>query len=326
MSTAFLFLKDSKQINFIQRAWILIKIFIKEGLYAWQWDLIWRLGKPFGSVRISNDLMQKLIDEGFQLNSRDDLAKGIQAVLVVRDVQNLRWALHEKAQGRVSRILAGPFIATMPFEYGSILRNPAIDGLIFLSRWHRDLFCKAAPEVMPRSHIWFAGVDCEKWVSSGQLLRDEILIYFKQGSEQDILDVQAELSSRNLKYSIIRYGDYSEDEYRKCLERAKFVIFIHRTETQGIASFEAWSMGRPTLHFNFGIMRFLGVDYFGASSCPYLNERLGEQFKTWQEFPAAFEKLNQHWQTMNPRAEVLSHFTWKHSIDNFKSIMKATGV
>lgn len=321
MPKKIIFLQDWKA-SLPERLWIYIKIILKEGFWHWQWDQLLRLSRPFGSLRITQDLMQALEKENVTLLSKEDRIESATPAVIFKDVRHIYWALQEKKAGRISQLLAGPFVATMPFEYNSILLDPNIDGLIFLSAWHRDLFLKEASRPPKATYIWYAGVDTKKWAPSTEAIRKNILIFVKQVPDEKIKYVIHELERRNLAYHLIRYGSYTTTEYYAALNQAQFVIFLHMTETQGLATFEAWSMNRPTLHWNPGKMPFLGKSYLRASSCPYLSDQNGLDFKDWDTFPAKLDQMLRCWSNLNPRKEILEKYTWDHSVKIFKDIFK----
>jgi hypothetical protein len=325
MPSKILFLQNWKS-SLLERAWIFAKVFLKEGVLYRQWDQVLRLGrKPHGSVRITEDLMQALERSGVTLLSRENSKQKTPFAVVFKDVRNLRWALKEKKAGRLSRLLAGPFVATMPFEYNSILLDPAIDGLIFLSSWHRELFLKEASRPPTLTYLWYSGVDHEKWSVPTTASRDQILLYIKNVPEEKVEFVKNELKRRNLEYMTICYGSYSPEEYYNALSRAKFVIFLQMSETQGLAVFESWSMDRPTLHWNPGQMPFLGKVYSGASSCPYLSPENGLDFTTWDDFSTGLDLMLQCWSSLHPRKQILEKYTWEHSAHLFKNILEDQG-
>jgi glycosyltransferase involved in cell wall biosynthesis len=327
MSSKIVFL-DYWPLTFRERAWVNLKIFLKEGLWHRQLHTIYRLGKPYGSRLITEQTRRALESSGVELLDKSAVAQGHDKVVVFRDVRNLRWALSQKKAGKIKVLFAGPFIATLPSEANSILLDSDIDGLIFLSDWHRNLFLREAA-VAPRStHIWYAGVDSDFWqpalatTDGDEEPRDQVLIYLKYAPDKAIELVKNELTKRGYRYNILVYGQYNTIEYRAALQRAPFVVFLHETETQGLATLEAWSMNRPTLHWNPGIMRFLGNSYQGGSSSPYLTAETGMSFVEWSEFAAKLDLMISAWPNLNPRQVILNKFTWSQSAEIFKSIVQ----
>lgn len=304
------------------KLWVRLKVILKEGVLHGQWEQVFRLSGPYGNFHITNQLVSSLEKNGIHLLETTDKSEAPLDMVVFRDIRNLPLAIKAKSLGQVKRLFAGPFLVTMPFEANEIMLDPAIDGLIFLSKWHQDLFMKHAKRATAPGHIWFAGVDTEEWSPELSRSRDEILIFIKQVPEEQLLIIKKCLEERGEKYQTIRYGDYSREQYKALLNSARFVIFLHETETQGLATFEAWSMGCPTLHWNSGVMRFLGGQYSGASSCPYLEDALGMSFKTWDEFVPRLEEMRISWQKLDPRAVVLKKYTAQKSLEKFVEILR----
>ncbi len=304
------------------KLWVRLKVILKEGVLYGQWDQVFRLSGLYGNHYITNQLVCSFEKNGFQLLEKIEESEAPLDMVVFRDVRNLRKAIKAKASGRVKRLFAGPFLVTMPFEAAEIMLDPAIDGLIFLSKWHQDLFMKHAKRTPAPGHIWFAGIDTEEWSPLPTRSRDAILIFIKQVPDEQLLFVKKCLDERAEKYQTIRYGEYSREQYKILLNGAKFVIFLHQSETQGLATFEAWSMGCPTLHWNPGVMKFLGVQYSGASSCPYLEDALGMSFTTWDEFIPRLEEMRSSWQKLDPRTVVQTKYTAQKSLEKFFEIFR----
>ena len=325
MGSELLFLHEWKT-SFLHRAWISLKVFLKEGLWLRQWEHVFRLSKPYGSISIPKQLIVSLKRMNLPFHEKINQSDSVQTAVVFKDIRNLEWAVRQKRKGHISRLLAGPFVATLPFEGKCILLSEEIDELIFLSEWHRDLFlaeCDRRKLGRPRSTvIWFAGVDHNAWVSKQSVDRDEVLIYYKQAPTAQLEWVKEQIRERGMKYTVITYGSYDEQIYKAQLERCLFVVFLHMTETQGLASFEAWSMNRPTLHWNPGTMPFLGKEYLNASSCPYLVKDAGLDFNVWSEFPAKLDEMLKRWRSFNPRDVVVKNYSLAASAQRFKEIIQ----
>jgi hypothetical protein len=132
------------------------------------------------------------------------------------------------------------------------------------------------------------------------------------------------VSAERTPVKIIEYGRYTKEEYLNELNQSLFAIFLHKSETQGLATFEAWSCNVPTLHADPGKMTFLGKSYSGVSTCPYLNDSLGDRFKSSQDFPSAFAHMYRSFSRYRPRDFVLNHFTLGHSAERFLEVIRET--
>lgn len=319
MDREFLIL-DQWPTSRLSRLWTLIKIVIKEGILKNSWYGVRRFGKPFGSRRIPEGLAQSL--KAIDVKYRHNVFQPVDTVVAFRDVRCLRWALKMKRQGKIRRLLAGPFIATLPFEYDGILLDSAIDGLLFLSEWHRDMFLREAKKPVPPTHIWSAGIDADYWVPDEARVRDRILIYKKSDDHALVREVIETLDRRQLKFSIIEYGSYSPEDYLKALHESYLCINLQTSETQGISMFEAWSCDVPTLHVEAREMNFLGKIYAGASSCPYLGPSCGMIFAGRSDFAAKLEEMLSNLDRFRPREFILQGHTYHHSGQRFLSIVR----
>ncbi len=300
------------------------KVVAKEGVFHGEWREVRAIFRRFGSVRIPEALVGALTELGtpFLRNDFSEFPKA-RTVVALKNEKCLRWALEKKKKGQIDHIIAGPFVATMPWECEEILLDPQIDRLLFLSSWHRDLFLKEAGKLSPKTSVWFAGVDTEWWKALERETRSQILIFDKQIDRALLQKTKDLITSIGKPFKVIEYGTYTTEEYRKELSKSLFAVFLHRTETQGMATFEAWSCGVPTLHFDPGVMSFLGKPYAGASSCPYLDSDTGLKFSSEKEIESAFENMVQRLPQFHPRRYVLDGFTNRDSALRFLEILSS---
>jgi hypothetical protein len=117
-----------------------------------------------------------------------------------------------------------------------------------------------------------------------------LLVYFKNREESILSSVLKELDDQKISYEVIRYGEYTEEQYLRSLGEATASIWVSGTESQGFAQIEALASGLPmmvinarslidnSLHesertFESFTKRFIEV---GASSAPYFSPACGE--------------------------------------------------
>lgn len=311
--TSLLFL-DERPRSTLSRGWTGVKIFLKEGGLHGDWAAVFR-NRSVGGSRTQptqafsglRRLGREVVRNSFERDTRYDLA------WVYKDPRALAWALEEKSAGRIAKVIAGPLVATLPSEAGGVLLDPRVDAWIFQSGWIRDLFLREAPVTRP-AYVYFAGVDSDLWqpVPGTEEPRD-ILIYRKTVENDAYPAVIQALDARGLRASEVRYGSYTIEDYQKALSGARAVIFLSRTETQGLAMFEAWSMGVPTLHWDPGEMHYLGKKYPGASSCYYLTPECGRRFETPAQLDAQLDALLAETGSLRPRETILRRFTLEHA-------------
>ncbi|MFH1454838.1 MAG: hypothetical protein ABIF22_00725 [bacterium] len=116
---------------------------------------------------------------------------------------------------------------------------------VYPSKWSADFWKDFGFNKCPQA-LWPAGIDTSEYISSIEK-KDKVLIYFKQRYEDELIKIETILKNKNLKYSIIKYGSYLESNYKKELSKSKYVIWLGRHETQGIALQDALSTNTPII-------------------------------------------------------------------------------
>lgn len=97
----------------------------------------------------------------------------------------------------------------------------------------------------------------------------DCFIYFKHRNVKDLDLVVKLVSKLNLKYTVIKYGSYDENNYIDILNSSKFGIWIDAHESQGFALQEALSTNTPLLVWNATDMFYEYVN----NSQPYANKK-----------------------------------------------------
>ena len=169
--------------------------------------------------------------------------------------------------------------------------------------------------------VWAAGIDHEKW-NSNRFPRQNTIIYLKSNTTQELSVIKEYLTSINRNCIIMKYGYYTEREFRKNLEISDSAIWLGETESQGIALLESWSMGVPTLvrkrstYFDPIVKR-----NFEASAAPYLDSTCG-QFSEYDSIQISdmfsfFSTIDQR----DPRKFVIENFTNEIAVKKLISII-----
>ncbi len=312
---------DHKPLPIFFWAWRWIKRIVKEGFLQGQWIYIFRLAKKGGSTEIPSNLLKSLKTAGLVFSHNRYQEREYDTVCVIKNIDSLRWALRLKQNGKIKRLIVGPFISTLPTDNHSILESPLIDDLIFLCEWHRTLYLKLAKVPPSRSFIWTAGVDTEYWAPEYNSESNSILIYKKFPNPQLISEIEKELMKKNIPFETIQCGFYDHEAFRAKLRRSKLAVFVAQVETQGLAIFEAWSCGVATLHWDREFFDYYGRIFPQSSSSPYLSEHLGEKFKSIDEFAIRLDTLTLRLPLMETRKEMLKRHTLMHSARQYLRIL-----
>jgi hypothetical protein len=263
-----------------------------------------------GHYAVTRSLVEGLKKIGADFNYNPFHEKDIaENVIVLAGVERLKEMIGLKKKGIIRVLLAGPNVVEDVRSEDGIAADPAIDHYIVPSEWVKDLVIQDCRKLKDRVRCWSAGVDTEYWKPViNRERRDEVLIYWKSEAEEFYHDIIRIVKEQGLKPSSIKYGNYNVAEYKEQLDKSLFTIFISRSESQGIALAEAWSMDVPTFVFDPGEFFFSGRMVYNVSSCPYLKRTTGLTWKNLGELRELINDKNSY-TGFSPREYVLKEFT-----------------
>jgi len=216
--------------------------------------------------------------------------KSIDIIWVVNNVDDLRWAIAKKEEAGVRELWAGPNLVVVPQESGGILNSPTIDRVIVPCEWVKEVYERESSDLTGKIQRWLMGIDTEFWYPSKMKNKENgnILVYNK--GQDDLCMKLMPVLKRHGRVNVIKYGEYTPREYRQALDDATFMIWLSRSESQGLALLEALSMNVPVLAWDPGQWKYYSQELekefiFGnASSCPYFSSQCGLKFKSREEF------------------------------------------
>ena len=165
--------------------------------------------------------------------------------------------------------------------------------------------------------------------------RYDCFVYFK-GRKQELLGfAESALKSLGLRYTILRYGSYTEEEYLDILRSSRFGLWIGSHESQGFALQEALSTNVPLLVWNVKSMfdeynRENEISYkedqqkykLKATSIPYWDSCCGEVFYEKEDLVTRLQKLNAEAYSYNPRKYILNELSPKACYHRFETLVK----
>jgi hypothetical protein len=220
-------------------------------------------------------------------------------------------------------ILLGPNIEFEKHDYTELLQR--FQNVYFLvpAPW-------VTPVLMERINIedkniivWPSGVDTSEWYSEGEAL-EQALVYLK-GEEDDRFKGAIDILEKNeIQFHLVRYGKYTNKQFRKLLMSTKFVVWIGSTESQGLALMQTWSMNVPTYILrkdNF--FDAFSKKFFTASSAPYFCNEVGVYSKKEFFDESEFLAFTSNLQMYTPRDYVLRNFTPYKSIVSLASTLNS---
>ncbi len=228
-------------------------------------------------------------------------------------------------------IIAGPNIYTLPSE---VPRTSLEKNTLFIqpAGWVQDFWNTFSLEKI-NTVVWPVGIDTKTFSPDPQIKKDLVLVYNKQRSDADVEKVCAALEEHGQQYAVLTYGTYSEAEYQKLLLRAKALIWVGRSESQGVGLLEALSMNVPILVWD--VSKF--GDFVGASesgftteqlafapvtAAPYFDERCGLRFLSPEKLESTLELFLASLSIYNPRRYVEEELSLAKQATAFLTIFK----
>ena len=181
------------------------------------------------------------------------------------------------------------------------------------SIWVTELWKNyGAEKIIPIKDFPFP-VEIEKFSPNQHSQKNEVFIYFKRRKPEELTYVKHFLNNKNITYKIFDYvRHYSEEDYLKCLQNAKYGIIIDAHESQGFAIEEALSCNVPLLVWNTSVMtQEYGSNYpnIPCSSIAYWDERCGLYFYKLEEFETSYNEFINKLETYSPRAYIMENLS-----------------
>ena len=256
----------------------------------WKWTARKIIRKYSGPNAVEDSLLRGLKELNVPF-SRNSLAADTKAVVVLSGTQALRENILQKKNGRIQKLIAGPNIVAHPRDADNILLSPEIDLVIVPSQWVADLYTQVVPEMANKIKVWPSGVS----ISKASARTGKPIIYDKLGDNELISKIQQVLG---VSTTVFNYGSFNQRNYLDALSAAPYLIYLAKSESQGLALQEAWAHDVPTLvnkstHWEAG-----GLSWDSPQiNCPYLTPELGVVFEKLKELPIMIE----HTSSLHPK-------------------------
>ena len=267
-----------------------------------------------GHYAVTRSLVEGLIKNNITFNYNPSRKKDIaDKVIVLAGMERLKDMVELKRKGKIKTLFAGPNIFESPLEENGLLMDPAIDKCIVPSEWIRSFFIQEAQTLQDKVEIWHAGVDTEYWKPVVGQKRNKVIVYWKTEAEDYYRSVCDLLRDYDYEPATIKYGSYSIEEYKELLNQSLFIVFISRSESQGIAMAEAWSMDVPVYAWDPGKLDYKNRNYREVTSCPYLTDEAGLKWTDVNELKELLGKTKNSGCSFQPRKYALRFFTDEHT-------------
>lgn len=269
-------------------------------------------GEINGPNKVVNNLIEGLRKLGYPYCINKDLQATSQ--LWIHDDP---LALEEAARLKLDAI-AGPNIYILP---KNIPEKIDMSYLVYIqpSKWIRDFWLEVGFKRCPLD-VWPSAIDTEEFSERPRPQDGKVLIYFKQRYVEELDFIKDLLEKKNIKYEVITYGFYGQKEYVEKLKNVRYVIWIGRHETQGIALEEALSMNVPMIVWDVesighwsprqkdkNIYSTEELAYTNTTSAEYFDERCGIKTKFQDTIESSIEKMETDWEKLLPRQYILEN-------------------
>lgn len=228
-------------------------------------------------------------------------------------------ALREVVQIPTIFPIVGPNLYVTPRQISSDI-DLAKTLYLHPSPWVVDMWSEGGFSRAPLA-AWPTGIDTEEFTPS-TLPKNDVVIYFKERYPEELAAMETLLTEIQVSYTVIRYGHYTEAEYKKTLATAKYIVWIGRQESQGIALQEALAMNVPVLVWDvprlghwvakpaaMAVFNDQENNFTGATSAYYFDERCGLRTKEKTELPALITTMEKNWSSFTPREYVLEQLS-----------------
>lgn len=224
-------------------------------------------------------------------------------------------------------VLLGPNLFVLPSE------NPGLcqlfDHFVVPSAWVKDLYLQFDQLKEKHLHVWPVGIETDIWAPANPAPTEDLdcFIYFKNRSDQDLRVVEAICKKFNLKYKVLKYGSYTENELLNTCQTISanqgFAILLTGTESQGIAYMQILSSDVPCYVFNNPTWKSDDGKYkVTASSVPYFDMQCGDVTVdiNLDHFAAFLEKVKQ--QNFFPRKYILQNHTLEAAAKHYLNLLR----
>ena len=217
------------------------------------------------------------------------------------------------------KIVAGPNLYVVARQIPQMID---LSKIVYLqpSEWTKDLWVSFGFDRCP-VEAWPTGIDTEEYKPSTRE-KKTVLVYFKQRSQEELARVREALDKKNIAYQIIHYGNYKEEDYKQLLGETRYIVWLGRQESQGIALQEALAADVPILvcdvdrlgHWEaspkeMAVFTEEENNYTGATSAAYFDERCGIKIKDLATLGGALDTMECSLGTFRPRQYILENLS-----------------
>jgi hypothetical protein len=130
----------------------------------------------------------------------------------------------------------------------------------------------------------------------------DYLVYFKNRPRNHLMVALNYLQQRGLRFIILEYGNYTQEQFKNALSSVRFCVIIDNTESQGIAIQEMMAANKPLFVLDQPVWDHMGQEYaVTATSVPYWSDECGEKITRPEEIEDAFDRFYSNLDNYTPK-------------------------
>lgn len=258
------------------------------------------LGINRGPEAVLHSLIRGLKSHSINYNLNPNVKSLASTVHVLSNPIALKQIINLKDRGIVKKIVAGPNVSILPSYDEGVMCNSSIDKILLPSQWTKDAFLIDYPGLSNKISIWPSGVK----VPESKTIRDGSFLIFKKSFPEDLYKkVIGVLEDKNINFNVICYGNYTQKEYFRLLGLCSGMIYLQKSESQGLALQEAWARDVPTLVWNSKSYTYENtkITVNGKIGSPYLTDQSGMFFESIEDFDERLSEFISKINTFTPR-------------------------
>lgn len=239
------------------------------------------------------------------------------------------------------KVIYGPHFFVFPDASHSIFKykyDPTRFFYNVICDWNSVIHKSFAPDLGIKFLSCPFGIDLESIeIAPSVESRKGVLVYVKHRLESEVKYVLDFLDSKKENYSVIRYGSYTDSDFKQKLRMSKYVIWIGPHESQGFALEETLASNIPILLWDVQSMydeyssdgKSIYEHYkqqskpLLATSAPYWSDECGLKFYKKEELVESYDEMNTKLSLFNPRNFIEKNLS--HSA-TYKGLLKAINV
>jgi hypothetical protein len=221
----------------------------------------------------------------------------------------------------ISKSIIGPNICTLPFDNKIVIEQKYLKTIV-PSEWVKKLYSKWIDK--DKIEIWPVGIDYNYFKDFSKEKKEiDCLIYFKRREESDLIFIEEFLRDKNQTYTIIKYGNYDEQQFINLISKSRYCVVIDNCESQGVAIQEIMSCNLPLFVWDVKFWKDRGEEYkIESTSIPYWDEKCGEFFFYKEEIEEKFKVFMEKIDYYKPRNYILKNLKIEDQSEKLYKLIK----